>query len=57
MKYDTKALKKIGKILDLNKMGTIPAEDEGKVPNPLYSVWIYKDEIAALKKGEIPEGW
>jgi len=58
MKYDAKTLKKIGMILNMNKMGTVPSiEDKPPAPNPLYSVWIYKDEIDALLKGELPEDW
>jgi len=57
MKHKPGTLRKIGKILNMNKMGTIPAGEEVKYPNPLYSVWIYKDEIQSLVKGEMPEDW
>jgi len=57
MKYESRTLRKVGKILNTNKMGTIPDGEEGTYPNPLYSVWIYKDEIQALLKGEMPEDW
>ncbi len=57
MEYDKDTLRKIGKILKMNQMGTIPSSEEGKFPNPLLSVWIYKDEIESLCKGDMPEEW
>lgn len=57
MKYDRATLKAIGRILNMNKMGTVPPEDKGKVPNPLYNVRIYKDEIEDCQHGRMPEGW
>ena len=56
MKYDGKTLKKIGRILAYNKMETVPPGEE-RLPNPLYNVRVWKDEIEALKKGEMPDDW
>ena len=55
-KQEAKVLRKIGRVLDFNKMETIPPDDE-KAYNPLYNVWVYKDEIKALKNGTMPEDW
>ena len=57
MEYDSKTLRKVGKILNVHKMGTIPSGEEKKVPNPLWSVGVYDDEIEDLLKGELPEDW
>ena len=57
MQYDRKTMKAIGVILNMNKMDTVPRGEEGKYPNPLYSVWIYKDEIKSLQQGRMPESW
>ena len=57
MKRETKrAIKQIGRVLRDNKMETVPQGEE-HLPNPLYNVRCYEDEIKALLKGHIPEDW
>ena len=51
---DKRTLKAIGKMLWDNKMDKV---SDSNCPNPLYSVWIYKDEIQELKKGRLPDGF
>ena len=51
-----RAIKTIGEILKLNRMGTVPEGQEHEW-NPLWTVRLWDDEIKDLCKGKIPEDW